>query len=255
MRKTLLLAAAVFAATATAYGALGDIVSSFPAPASQPRGLARANVVLFVLDYNSPNRVYLLNPTTGSVTGSWPAPYDTGNRGLAYIFGGYVYVGCWSNDTIYRCNAVTGSVYGSWVVGHEPQGLAPVQTGDGGEGATSLYCSASSPSYFWQHHYTTGSVISSFAAPHSSIQDITYDHRNRLIWRYNSNVVYGITTSGSVARSFAWPGHGSYAGMAYYGPYLFISATTQQYIYVVHCPQYVPAVTPTSAGKVKALFR
>ncbi len=254
MRKVLILTVAALVGATYAFGTLGSIVSSFRAPASQPRGLARANGVLFVLDYNSPNRVYRLNPTNGSVTGSWLAPYSTGNRGLAYIFGGYVYVGCWSNDRIYRCNSGNGSVYASWAVGHDPQGLAPVQTGDGGEGATSLYCSDSSPSYFWRHHYTTGSVISSFAAPHSSFQDITYDHRNRLIWRYNSNVVYGITTTGSVKASFSWPGHGSYAGMAYHSQYLYISATTQQYIYRVHCPNNV-GVTPTSMGKIKAVFK
>jgi hypothetical protein len=254
MRKAFLITVVALVSAATAFGALGDIVSSFRAPATQPRGLARANGVLFVLDYNSPNRVYRLNPTNGSVTGSWPAPYNTGNRGLAYIFGNNVYVGCWSNDTIYRCNSGTGSVIASWAVGHDPQGLAAVQTGDGGEGATSLYCSDSSPSYFWRHHYTTGSVISSFAAPHSSIQDITYDHRNGLIWRYNSNVVYGITTTGSVKASFSWPGHGSYAGMAYHSQYLYISATTQQYIYRVDCPNTV-GVTPASMGKIKAVFK
>ncbi len=254
MRKALFLTVAVVVAAATAYAALGDIVSSFRAPASQPRGLARSNGRLYVLDYNSPNRVYYLNPTTGSRIGSWPTPYNTGNRGLAYIVGGYIYVGCWSNDRIYRCRSDDGSVYTSWAVGHDPQGLAPVQTGDGGSGATSLYCSDSSPSYFWRHHYTTGSVLGSFAAPHSSFQDITYDHRNRLIWRYNSNVIYGITTAGSVKASFSWPGHGSYAGMAYHSQYLFISATTQQYIYRVHCPINVD-VAPSSMGKIKAVFK
>jgi hypothetical protein len=255
MKKVLIIAAVVLVVrAATAFGALGDIVSSFRAPATQPRGLARQNQYLFVLDYNSPNRVYRVHPTNGSVVGSWPTPYSTGNRGLAYIFGGNLYVGCWSNDTIYRCNSDNGSVIASWAVGHDPQGLAPVQTGDGGSGATSLYCSDSSPSYFWRHHYTTGSVISSFAAPHTGFQDITYDHRNRLIWQYRSFVVYGITTIGSVVASFAWPGHGSYAGMAYHSYYLYISATTQQYIYRVHCPSNV-GVAPASLGRVKALFR
>lgn len=255
MRKTLFISLGSLVVVAGAFGALGDIVSSFPAPNTQPRGLARSDDRLYVLDYFSTmNRVYYVNPTTGSLIGSWPAPYNTGNRGLAYIVGGYVYVGAWLNDTIYRCNADNGSVYATWAVGHDPQGLAAVQTGDGGAGATSLYCSDSSPSYFRQLHYTTGSIIGSFAAPHSSYQDIAFDHRNGLIWRYNSNVVYGISTRGSVVRSFAWSGHGEYAGMAYYGEYLFISATTQQYIYVVHCP-LIPAVTPTSAGKIKALFR
>jgi hypothetical protein len=254
MRKVLILTVAALVGATYAFGTLGSIVSSFRAPASQPRGLARSNDRLYVLDYNSPNRVYYLNPTTGSRLGSWQAPVSSGNRGLAYIADGTIYVGCWSNDRIYRCRADNGSVRAAWAVGHDPTGLAPVQTGDGGYGATSLYCSASAPSYFWRHHYTTGSVISSFAAPHSSFQDITYDHRNRLIWRYNSNRVYGITTAGSVKASFSWSGHGTYAGMAYHSGYLFISATTQQYIYRVHCPNNV-GVRPSSVGKVKALFR
>jgi hypothetical protein len=255
VRKSLLLAIVVFSAAATVYGALGDIVSSFPAPASSPRGLARANGVLFCLDYNTPNYVYRLSPSTGAVTGSWPAPYTTGNRGLAYIYGGYVYVGCWSNDTIYRCDSGDGSVIASWAAGHDPNGLAPVATGDGGSGATSLYCSDSSPIYFWEHHYTTGSIMGSFAAPHSSYNDIAYDWRNQIIWQYdNDQVVYGIDTSGSVVASFAWTGYGSYNGITYHGEYLFIAADTGDTIYRVHCPNNV-GVRPASMGKVKAIFR
>jgi hypothetical protein len=137
---------------------------------------------------------------------------------------------------------------------HDPYGLAPIQTGDGGVGATELFCVDPSPSYFWRHHYTTGSISASFPAPHSSAQDIAYDQRNALIWQYNSDYVYGITTTGSVAASFAWSGHGSYAGITYYNQYLYVSADTGDYIYVVHCPDTV-GIAPASLGRVKAVYK
>jgi hypothetical protein len=220
-----------------------------------PAAWPRSNNALFCLNEGLPNRVYLMNPTTGSVTASWPTPRSLGNLGLAYTSGANLYVGCVGNDTIYRCYAGNGSVVASWELGHEPYGLAPVQTGDGGVGARSLYCSDSNPSYFWRHDYISGSVTSSFPAPHSSRSDIAYDHRNVLIWRYNTDgAVYGINTSGSVMASFSWSGYGDFNGMAYCDEFLFIAGDIEDHIYRVHCPDDV-GVRPASMGKVKALFR
>jgi hypothetical protein len=42
--------------------------------------------------------------------------------------------------------------------------------------------------------------------------------------------------------------------MAYHGEYLYIAADTQDYVYVVHCPNDV-GVRPASMGRVKAMFR
>jgi len=173
---------------------------------------------------------------------------------MAYIPDRNLYLGDWNSRYVFRCDASNGAVIGSFTTGLRPYGLAPIQTGDGGIGATYLYSSATSPSYFWQVHYTNGSILSSFEAPQLAPQDTTYDHRNQLIWRYYSDVVYGISTAGSVKASFPWSGRGTYVGMAYYGEYLFIGGDVQpSHIYIVHCPGSL-GVAPASMGKIKAMF-
>jgi hypothetical protein len=55
-----------------------------------------------------------------------------------------------------------------------------------------------------------------------------------------------------VATSFAAPAGYPY-GMAYYGQYLWVGCDGNDYVYRVHCPYNVD-VTPSSVGKVKAIF-
>jgi hypothetical protein len=200
-----------------------------------------------------PRTVYNLNPNNGSVYGSWTTPSNNNNRGLAYTATGHVWVGSHDNDTVYNCNWTTGSVYGSWGAGHDPYGLAPDQTGDGGAGANALFSSDSDPCATWHHRLSDGSITSSFPMPNSDYRDIAFDHRNDLIWGAYGPDIYGysVATLGSIAASFEAPPSTSY-GMAYYNSVLFIGCTNG-YIYRVSCPVAV-GVQPTSFGKVKTLF-
>jgi hypothetical protein len=241
-------------AAAPSLAVLGDIVNSFPSPTtSTPGGLGRSNQFLHVLVYSSPNYVYNVNPTTGSIHSSWPTPRPSRNRGLAYSWGGHVWVGCYGNDYVYDCVWNTGSVNTSWNAGHDPHGLAPRQTGDGGAGTTALYVRDNSPSYIWIQRLTNGSVLSSFGIVHSSARDIAYAHRLRLIWGPYATYVYGYySLNGAVVASFRCPASASVSGLAYFGNYLWV-ACSNRYIYQVHCPSM--AVNPASLGRVKALFR
>ncbi|MEE9457198.1 MAG: hypothetical protein V3W11_08610 [bacterium] len=239
-------------AAGVALAALGDILGSYRAPSNSIRGLAHSGTYLHVLVH--PRTVYNLNPGNGSVRGSWPVPSSTSNRGLAYSTTGNVWVGSYNNDTVYRCHWTTGSVIGSWGANHDPYGLAPQQTGDGGAGTTALFASDSDPSYTWRHNLSTGSILSSFVMPNSDYRDITYDHRNRLIWgAYGPSIFgYSVAGGGSIVASFLAPPSTSY-GMAYYNSALFIGCTNG-YIYRVSCPGMV-SVAPASLGKVRALYR
>jgi len=251
-RNCFRLALITLCAVSVAFAALGNVLGSYRAPSNNIRGLARSGTYLHVLVH--PNIVYNVNPANGSVRGSWTAPSSTSNRGLAYSAGGYVWVGSYNNDTVYRCHWTTGSVYGSWRVNHDPFGLAPHQTGDGGVGTTALFSSDSDPSYTWRHNLANGSVLSSFPMPQADYRDITYDHRNDLIWgAYGPNIYgYSVAGKGLIVASFLAPPSTSY-GMAYYDSVLFIGCTNG-YIYRVECPSTV-AVAPASLGKVKALFQ
>lgn len=235
-----------------ALAALGDILGSYQAPSNNIRGLAHSGTYLHVLVH--PNAVYNVNPASGSVYGSWTAPSSASNRGLAYSEGGHVWVGSYNDDTVYNCHWTTGSVYGSWQVNHDPYGLAPHQTGDGGVGTSALFSSDSDPSYTWRHALSNGSVLSSFPMPNADYRDITYDHRNGLIWgAYGPNIYgYSVAGSGSIASSFLAPPSTSY-GMAYYNSVLFIGCTNG-YVYRVSCPATLD-VAPASLGRVKALYR
>ena len=254
MRWYIAIGLTVALAAAAAFGALGDVVGSFPGPDPILRGLGRSTTYLYVLGLSSGHRVYRCNPTTGSVYNSWPTPYITANRGLAVTWGDHAWVGCYRNNLVYECAGGNGSVYRSWDAGHEPYGLAPLCTGDGGQGTTALFSYDSSPSFIYSHNLTNGSIIRSFALPHATAYDFAYDHRNRLLWKYYLPNIYGYDTStGSVVASFPRPYPSTCYGLAYYGEYLWISAGDGN-IFIVHCPGNV-GVHPSSVGRIKALFR
>jgi len=250
---TLALAAASLAPPALA--ALGDVVSSFRAPGTNVRGLARSSTRLHVLIYGNPTIIYRVAPVTGSVYGSWQPSFGNNCRGLGFSTPGRLWVGCYANDHVYECRATTGSVFGSWNATNNAYGVAPYCTGDGGVGTTALFTSDTNPEAFcWRHTLTSGSVLASFPTPIRSYFDIAWDHRNRLIWMGSfPDLVYGYDTAGSVAASFTVPATYPY-GLAYYGEYLWVGCDGNDYVYRLHCPG-TSAVVPASAGKVKALFR
>ena len=254
MRGYIVMGLAVALAAAAAFAALGDIVGSFTGPDLRLTGLGRSPNYLYVLGITgAPDNVYRCNPTTGSVFGSWPTPYLMQNRGLAVTWGDHAWVGCDRNMLVYECAGGNGSVYRSWDAGHEPYGLAPLCTGDGGQGTTALFSYDTNPSFIYSHNLTNGSIIGSFPLPHETPYDFAYDHRNRLIWKYYELYVYGYALStGSVIASFRRPYPSTCYGLAYYGEYLWISARDGN-IFIVHCPGNV-GVHPASLGRVKAII-
>lgn len=252
-KKYLTAALATILIATAAYASLGSVVSSFRAPGTAIRGLARASNRVYVMVFGSPTRIYRVAPVNGTVYASWPTPTGNNCRGLAFSEGGHVWVGNYGNNYVYNCAAATGSVYSSWSAGHDPYGLAPYCTADGGVGTTAIFSSDSNPSSCWRHNMNNGSVLASFAIANVNFFDIAWDHRNRLVWMgYLPNIVYGYTTRGSVRASFTVPANYPY-GATYYGQYLWIGCASNGYVYRVHCPQTV-GIAPASIGKVKALF-
>ena len=254
MRWYIVIGLALALTAAAAFGALGDIVGSFPGPYPYLTGVGRSTAYLYVIGSSSPNLVYRCNPTTGSVYSSWPTPYVVQNRGLAVTWGDHVWVGSSVDDIVYECAGASGSIYGSWDAVNDPYGLAPLCTGDGGQGTTALFSYDSIPNFVYLHNLTSGSVIRSFPLAHATPYDLAYDHRNRLLWKYYLPNIYGYDTStGSVVASFPRPYPSTCYGLAYYGEYLWISAGDGN-IFIVHCPGNV-GVHPSSVGRIKALFR
>ncbi len=247
------LVTTTFMATSAA-ATLGSVVSSFRAPAASVRGLARSGTRLHVMIFGSPTRIYRVAPVTGSIYGSWVSSFGNNCRGLAFSEGGHLWAGNYGNDYVYDCVATTGSIRSSWSAGHNPFGLAPYCTGDGGVGTTAIFSSDSVPSRCWRHNMNNGSVLAVFQIGNSSFFDIAWDHRNRLVWMGDlPNVIYGYNTRGAVRASFTVPANYPY-GIAYYGQYLWVGCAGNGYVYRVHCPGTV-GTFPASLGKVKAVFR
>lgn len=255
-RLAFILIALVISAASPGLGHLGDVKNVFPAPGNQVRGMAHSKIRLFVMIYGSSTRIYRLAPATGSSYGSWTTSFSNKCTGLAFSEGGYLWVGCDGNGCVYKCKSLTGSVYGHWNAGHEPYGVAPCCTGDGGVGTTAIFTSDSSPSLCWRHNMANGSILSSFGLANASAFDVAWDHRNKLIWKGSlPNVVRGFNTAGSLVASFTVPGQ-TPRGLAYYGQYLWVGCDGNNLIYRVHCPGDITSpASPASFGNVKALFR
>lgn len=263
MRRKVIIIVALAVTAGTAFAYLGQVVASWRSPAINPLGAAQANgtTLFWVYCRTSGDNVYRVNANTGSVISSFRSPATSDSKGLAYTSGGvpggnYLWIGDSGDDTINMCDFGTGRVYLSWKAGHDPMGLAPEATGDGGANPRSIISTDTSPTYTWLHHPITGSIISSFFHGGSFCVDIAYDWRNKLIWGGigNPGILRGWNTSGTVVASFLIPDRNPYA-LSYWNQYLWIGTTSpNHYFYKVHCPFPVD-ITPASIGKVKALFK
>ncbi len=264
MKKIVVITIALALAASAAFGVLGQIVASWPAPANYPIAAATpSNPAFFWLYCNaSPYRIWQVNRETGAVAKSYVSPFTSATRGLTYSTGGggglpsgsYLWIGNSSTDRIYRCNYDTGSIYASIPANHDMYGgLAAMATADGGRSPTYMLSSDSSPAYTWRQSLTSGSIYGSFAT--AGVYDIAWDWRNQVMWHRSGTTIYGRTTTGSIKGSFSFT-RGPALGFTYYGQYLWLASTTSYHrIYKIHCPGPGLSVTPTSVGKVKALFQ
>jgi hypothetical protein len=267
VKRVLIITVAVaLALTASfAFGWLGQVLNSFPAPASYPLALAVANnygAYLWVYCNSGRYRIYRVSGINGSVYSSFISPQGSYTRGLTYSCGGgvglptgnYLWMGNWSNDNIYRCRISDGYPYTFFPARHDMMGgLAAMAIADGGRRPNFMASSDNSPFWIYRQSLTNGSIYSSFA-PSGPCYDLAWDWRNMLIWTSNyHNIVYGFLTTGSLRASFRIPV--SYpAGFCYTTQYLWVSTTGNHYIYRIHCP-YPVSVEPASIGRIKASFR
>jgi len=262
MRKVALTVLMAFLMVVPAFGALGDVISSFAAPASSPYAVACSPSYIYVYCGASPYRVYTCT-TTGSVVSSFTSPHGSRTRGVGYEYGNYLWLGYYGSSVarVAKVNAANGSVISSFPVYsvHTLYGGVACQGNPGSPGVTSIISNDYLP-YVASRHTTAGSLINSFtySSGTPSFRDPAWDYGNNLIWwgHYTSSnpYVYGYTTAGSMAASFPAPGSYPY-GCGYYGGYLWLCrSTSPYYVYQIDCPNTV-SIKPASVGKVKALFR
>lgn len=264
MKRFLAVMAVTLCAAGLVWGALGQIVASYRAPATYPLALARPNNVTYTWIYcnSSPYNIWRINGDTGSIYSSY-VKHGSSTRGMAYSYGGapggsYLWIANYSTDYVHMCNYGNGSTYRSWAAGHDPYGLAPEATADGGYNPQSIISTDTSPYYTWRHNPLTGSIIGSFSHGGLYAYDCAWDWRNRLVWGgYGSpGVVRGWNLHGDLVASFTVPNTYPYA-ITYHGQYLYIGCTIpNHYCYKVHCPGNITThLVPSSVGKVKAMFQ
>jgi hypothetical protein len=269
MKKFLFLITVIALSASFAWGVLGEIVASFPAPADYPIALAKAmsDSYLWVYCNTSPYRVYRINANTGSVYSSFVSPQGEYTFGLTYSYGGgtglpyhsYLWMGNYESCYVYRCNYNTGSVYASFSTAPGYiSGLAVEATGDGGYSPTGLFASGSwNSSTIYSKDLVTGSNVDSWDVG-EYVFDLAWDWRNEIIWSgFRYNAVFGFNTNGSVVTAVKTPKDYP-LGAAYSSNYLWVSTTTgSHWIWKIHCPAFMDGtnVEPASVGKVKAIFR
>lgn len=269
MKRLIIFGVALLAVAAgAALAGMGDVITSFPAPANNPIALAYRDTTspyyIYVYCHTSPYRIYKLDAINGSVYSSFISSQGPYTRGLTYSYGGggglpagnYLWMGNYSTDHIYRCNPENGSVYASFPANHDMSGGLAVMARDPGYQPTFMLSSDTSPRYVFRQSLTSGSVYSSFA-PAQPLYDLAWEGPNKLLWGGNTgNGVYAYTTTGRFIESFTMPVNNA-IGLTYRRIYLYVGTTTGSHrIWVIHCPSFRwPAVYPASVGRVKALFR
>ncbi|MEE9456695.1 MAG: hypothetical protein V3W11_06065 [bacterium] len=269
MRKSILIALALALLAGTAYGALGDLVASFPnqprSPLTSHYGLAADANYLYSFMYYSSWRypIIRMRRTTGAFVSSYPMPgptYPQYNRSISYDGTGNIYGNNYSRRYVVRFRASNGSMLSTWTWPTTMPARGALAVDHTGTGAgTNIY-----QSYYngtWFKSSLTGSLKSSWRGPgYTYSYDMAWDYGNKMIWysNYSTEFIYGCNTRGSIIKSWGVPvSVWDPYGIAYWGNYLYVSTiygTPDEHIWVYHVPANI-GVAPASVGKVKALFQ
>jgi len=222
-----------------AFGAFGDVVSSFPVPAKTGhRGLAWDGNYLWFC--GEPYAKFLRTTTTGSVVSSFvygQTPTDYG--GLTFD-GEYL----WFSDSQpvggyeYQRLTTTGTYVSRFFKGYGDPGVA-----------------WEPPRYLWvgpMKVTTTGSTVATFKPPFYLGGDLAW-YGHYLWYGGGDRYYYQLTTRGSIVATFAVPGNSPAGGTTFDGNYLWLVNPTAGYVYQVDID--VVGMNPDSMGKIKGLYR
>jgi hypothetical protein len=251
----------------TAYGALGDLVASWPnIGTSTHYGLAADANYLYSFYYYSTWNYPIIRTrrTTGAFVSSYPAPgssswYPRYTRGLSYDGVGYLYAMNYSRDYVSRFRASNGASISTWGYPTAETRYGICVDHNGTTAGTYIY--STYYTNLWWKNTLTGSLVRNWRRPvNTRSYDLAWDYRNKLIWygNYDNEYIYGCNTNGSIVDSFALPGPADNPyGIAYWANRLYVSTTSgapNEHIWVFDCPATV-GVEPASVGRVKALFQ
>jgi hypothetical protein len=235
MRTVAAFGLTLFMGAAPAFGAFGDVVSSFEMPpiTKNCEGLAWDGEYLWTC--GSPTVHFVRLTTEGSVVTSFRV--TGGEYGMcegatwdgAYLWSTWAVV---NYDVSFTRYTTTGSRVGGFRLNPGQEGTAGLAWENDG-----LWCTN-------RKYNTTGSVVGSFPAPFN-LYDLAWD--GHYLWSGNKQ----LTTAGSFVQSFAPPVSGIPHGTTFDGNYLWI--TMGRWAYQVDID--VVGINPGSYGKIKSLYR
>jgi DNA-binding beta-propeller fold protein YncE len=246
------IGAGALCSAAAAWG-WGSLVNSYPAPGQSPNGLAYLSATYICCSTNTPDKVWRIYRTNGSVVASYPTTFLE-PAGVAYgVIGstGYVWVADPSADYIYRMGWNSGSIYASFPSpGEIPIGLAYATEG----GNYILYHTDYFNKRLYRLQATTGSIYASYLLPYTP-RDLGRGAGYLWIADTTNHVIRAATTAGSTVASFLSQ-QGPPAGVCYdpAGEHVWVSvgvAVNRLFVYEIEGI----GVAPASIGRVKALFR
>jgi hypothetical protein len=247
-RTRIILTVAVLVATAASAHAFGSLVRSFRAPDAFPNGVAFLTNTVYI-NTNSLKMCWETT-TTGSVIRSFNSP-TTGNMGTAVgTIGGTLYrwIVSYRPTVIYRVVATTGSVVNSFTApGTYPYGVAFRSS------SYIYYTESGTLRQLFLMHPTTGSIYASYQLTFDP-NDVAYDSRGYLWIVDSARVVRRCTLTGSTTASFSVASYGYASGCGYGGNYVWVGFNAPLHS-ILQFTSSGTAVTPTSLGKVKTLFR
>jgi len=232
------------AAAAAAFGAVGDVISSFPLPTvcAQGEGMTWDGSYLWVCAVG-PGMFYRLT-TVGSITSSFYLGFPYGYFEGAAFDGEYLWCGYQRSLESPQFRRFTTD--GSFVSGFTGRGTRAGMTYENG--------------HIWgaQFKYTTaGSYLGSFTPPWV-LRDLAWD--GHYFWTWGGGYEHlhemcQLTTTGSLVSSFALPIAASARGTEFDGQYLWAVVGNQPPMWVYQFDIGVVDVGGSSFGKIKALYR
>ncbi|HUV87194.1 MAG TPA: hypothetical protein VMX79_08785 [bacterium] len=248
MKTALFVTAALLVAIAVQAYAFGSLVSSFHAPGDFPNGVGYRAANLYI-GTNTPDMCWRTT-TTGSIVRSHTSP-TTDTMGVAAgVIGstGFYWVASHDPRMIYQVGFNSGSIYHSFSVPSTyPYGVAF-------RSASYIYHtdSGTAPRLYLMHP-TNGSVYASYTLSFDP-NDVAYDATGYLWIVDSARIVRKCTLTGSTVDSFSVSSYGYPSGCAFDGTYVWVGFNAPLHS-ILQFTTTGSGVTPTSLGKVKALFR
>ncbi|NOX90776.1 MAG: T9SS type A sorting domain-containing protein [Calditrichaeota bacterium] len=209
----------------TALSQMGSVAQSFSSPGSKPTGLAWDGTNLWNADTDL-NRIFKIDPKTGSVLSSIPAPPGSVINGLTWD-GEQLWCTDRALDKIYAIDKNTGAVLKTFTLNYgSPRGI----TFDG----KALWYVDSGENKIFKIDPQTGKILKEMTAPSGYNRGLTWDGKYLWSTDKDKDEIYIIDTlRNSVVQILPAPGSFPY-GLAFDGEHLWNADYDTDTIYKIN---------------------